>query len=172
MSQQKNPNKWCLEWCLNVNKTLTNISDLRKSVWFKKGLELNTCQHLNRYRVVKIWRCSPRTRSTQWADTLGRLSATHHSQSSHLPCGGCAQRDRGSCPALTKRIVSAGHVNFHGDAARSAGQREAGCSLCNLLSAGSFHTVQSTHYIYNIIFCYVAKYSFHWWQKTFYVLRQ
>ena len=55
-----------------------------------------------------------------------------HLRISHLRRGGCAQRDRGSCPAFTKRIVSAGHVNCHGDAVCSTGRREAGCSLCNL----------------------------------------
>lgn len=75
------------------------------------------------------------------------FSGSHQSQYciSHLQSGGCAQQDRGSCPAFTERIVSAGHVNCHGDAACSTGQREAGCSLCNLLSVGSFHTDQSTH---------------------------
>lgn len=53
---------------------------------------------------------------------------------SHLQSGGCAQQERGSCSALIKRIVSAGHVNCHGDAVCSMGQREAGCSLCNLFT--------------------------------------
>lgn len=81
---------------------------------------------------------------------LGNPSVESQLCISHLQSGGCAQQERGSCPAIIKRTVSAGHVNCHGGAVCSTGQTEAGCSRCNLFivcQLNSHRSMQQTNFL-------------------------
>lgn len=73
------------------------------------------------------------------ASTVPCLSEPHQLCISHLLSGGCAQQETGSCPALIMRLVSAGHVNRHGDVACGEGAREASEKnlfiVCQLISS-------------------------------------
>lgn len=73
--------------------------------------------------------------------TASSLSETHQRESvvhiSPPEWRLCTARER-KLSRHHKHILSAGHVNCHGDAVCSMGKREAGCSLCNLFIVCQF----------------------------------
>lgn len=124
--------------------------------------------NLNRYRVVKIWKSSPRTQATQWAVTLG--PSLCDSPESVLQISPPVQRlctarqrklsrpHKAHCVSRTRKLLWRRSAQRRPKRSRVLTLQSV---VCRLISHCSIHTP-------TLFFSYAAKNRFHW-QKKLYV---